>query len=83
MSHPEQRSDEVWLTNIMRGTTLETSWKTTRVGNYAYDSDGELFIDGSPVFVTLAELRETLTDKKVSVFIELADKHHSRVQVSK
>jgi hypothetical protein len=53
--HPEQLSGEIHLGNSDPSTVRYIGWKTKRVGEVAYDMDGEVEAGKVPVFVMAEE----------------------------
>jgi len=61
--HPEQKEDEVWLTNADEETfRTKIGYSSKRLGTVAYGSDGNLLkFDGFwPVFVKKSEHEENM-----------------------
>ena len=74
MTHPERRTDEFFITNVIEDHSEDPSWRsyfhkigwlTKRMGNIAYDKFGAVISDEGglkmrPVFVKQSEVRESL-----------------------
>jgi len=60
-SHPERRSDEVFLANVPDEDWARLPWETKRIGKTAFDFDGNRISNVRPVFVAKKEVgRESL-----------------------
>jgi hypothetical protein len=61
-THPECRSDEVFITNSDIETYSEIGWKSKRKGNVAYGTDGKplgnRWLGAFPVFAKKDEIRQ-------------------------
>ena len=61
--HPELKGGEIFLTNsTLEDYNCRIGWKTKRMGEIAYDTDGAPINDLFPVFVHLSEIREDRKD---------------------
>ena len=68
--HPEQESDELFLSNWRFGSRFDVSidelkWKTTRIGKIAYDDEGQILpSDLKPIFIKKTEVEEAIKQEE-------------------
>ena len=56
-NHPERRIGEVFISNVGRGEGVGCiGWKTARIGNYAYLTNGHNYPQSVPIFAQISEI---------------------------
>jgi hypothetical protein len=59
--HPEQLSNEIFMGNCALSGP-QTGWKTTRLGNFAYNTSGNVLNNSKPWFVKKKEVEKCLSE---------------------
>jgi hypothetical protein len=63
--HPEQLQDEIFMGNATREDVLKSSWRSSRLGNVAYDINGNVVSGLFPWFIKREEAEQEIRTERL------------------